>query len=276
MSDTPLTPDLLQNPDYCHLGMRIGADSLTVMIYNPLEDNSLIVRQFPIPTEGDERQKAIESIVYDNPLLLLDFAKTNVEIESANFLLIPEEVTDEAEIRKLFNIAHPETETRDLLIDNPLEGLNARAISAIRETELNFIRRTIGNVAIFSHLVPLIKYLRQQLHHGNTTKAFINVREFSADVIVLSHDRLYLANRFAYKEPSDLIYYILAATTPPGGYEVNETLVTGNRPRRDQIIKGLREFRSSVMPMIFPSEMYRAGRVSLSSPFDLIILPLCE
>lgn len=276
MSETPLTIDLLPNSAYCQLGLRIGADALTAMIYNPLEDNSLIVRQFPIPAEGDERQKAIEAVFYDNPLLLAEFAKTNVEIESANLLLIPEEVADETLIRQLFEKAHPQTEERDKLIDNVIDGFNARAVFSVAEQEVNFLRRTLGNVAIFSNLVPLIKYLRKQLHRGNTVKAFINVRESSADIIILSHDRLYLANRFAYKEPSDLIYYILAATTPPGGHEANETLVTGSRPRRDQVIKGLREFRTSVMPMIFPSEMYRAGRAALSSPFDLIILPLCE
>lgn len=277
MIDTPLTPDMLPTSQYCQLGLRVGSDSLHVMIFNPMEDNSLIVREFPIPTDAPRRLKAIEDAVYANPLLLAEFKSVKMIVETPYFSIIPDAVNDDSQIRALMKAAHPEMNDGEEVIANSIEGIGAKVVSSLAAEEVNFLRRTFSNAPLLNSIVPLVSYMRQQLHRGNTIKAYVNIRESAADVIVMSRDRLYLANRFTFRVADDLVYYVLAAVTPAdSSYEVSEILVTGKRQLRDEVLKGLRRFRGTVMPMIFPSAMYRAGRVAMTSPFDLIILPLCE
>jgi hypothetical protein len=53
-------------------------------------------------------------------------------------------------------------------------------------------------------------------------------------------------------------------------------LVCGDVALREQIMPELRRFVNYVMPVIFPSTMFRAGKEALNAPFELILLPLCE
>ena len=51
----------------------------------------------------------------------------------------------------------------------------------------------------------------------------------------------------------------------------------GNGPLREELAGKLRRFVTSVMPLVFPSEAFRTGgREAMESPFELVILPLCE
>lgn len=275
MNDTPLNKDLLADTSFCQLGLRLGADALDAMIYNPLEENSLIVRNFPIGASGESRLKDIENIIYDNPLLLNDYSKVNIIVETPDFIIVPDSISSEDTLRSLVEAAHPDLPEDAPLIVNPLDNFGAKITTALSLQESNFIGRTFYNARIANAFVPLIRYFASQLNEGGTIRTFINVRPDSADIVVLSHNRLYLANRFRYRDAADLQYYALAATDP-SLWQCDGICITGSRLLRDELIRGLRQFRQQVTPLIFPSAMYSAGRASLNAPFDLIILPLCE
>ena len=85
-----------------------------------------------------------------------------------------------------------------------------------------------------------------------------------------------MANTFDAPEASDAAYFIVAVRKMLNLPDDAETMLAGSAKLREQVSPILRQFPAQVMPVIFPSEMFRAGKESLSSPFDLIILPLCE
>ena len=51
-------------------------------------------------------------------------------------------------------------------------------------------------------------------------------------------------------------------------------LLSGDRDLREQLNQMLRAYHARVMPVIFPPEMFKAGREAMSAPFDLIVAPL--
>ena len=56
----------------------------------------------------------------------------------------------------------------------------------------------------------------------------------------------------------------------------DELFITGSTTTRETITPILRKHLSFVMPVIFPSEMFKAGKEAMKAPFDLIVIPLCE
>lgn len=276
-----LTKEILDDTTYCQLGLRLGPDSLDVMIYNPMQDNSIICESFAI-TSGNDRLKSLEEIVYDNPLLLSEYHKTNIVVETPTFCVVPSEVGDNDIAAELLYAAHPDCKDSTDLIRNHVASLGVDFLTALSNKECNFLRRTFDNAPIRLNLALLAYYYSAQLPKGNTAKIFVNLREHSADVLALSCDRLLLANRFEFREIADIAYYIIAASERVKSLSDDpqaaapEILVRGQRGERDELLSALRTFCPIVMPMIFPSAMYRAGRDALNAPFDLIILPLCE
>ena len=72
----------------------------------------------------------------------------------------------------------------------------------------------------------------------------------------------------------DAVYYILASRENLRLPDTDEIMISGDRTTRAAITPVLRRYVRYVMPAIFPSVMFRAGRASLSAPFELIVAPL--
>lgn len=279
MKDTameqPLTKDLLRDPAIVQLKMRLSREALDVMLYNPVEDNSLIYRRFALPDNDSERLKAIENVIYDNPLLLSGFSKTGILIETRKFIVIPSEANHDDNAEMLIKTAVPEIGKDTSVITNRLPSLGADIVTAVDTPTVNFLRRTFNNASISNSLWPLASFFHAKAQSGDSANTLVNMRQGSLDIITLNSNRLILANRFSWREIPDAAYYILASTKLPGQYP-DGIILSGDNRLRDLITPTLRQFHPYVMPMIFPSEMYRAGAVAMSLPFDLVITPLCE
>ncbi|MDE6316853.1 MAG: DUF3822 family protein [Muribaculaceae bacterium] len=272
---TPLTKELVNDPAYCRLDLRIGMGSMEVMIYNPLEENSLLLRRVELPGDSDGALKQIETFIYDNPLLLSDFRTITAIIESRSFLTVPTPVAESCEPLTLLRSADSDTDPRAVVIDDRLDAFDAVMLTPLPAATANFLRRTFPNIRLHNALLPFTRYCHSHLTQGNTVKAFVNMRERSLDIVVMSANTLQLLNRFEYRDINDAAFYILNCTESMPE-EISEILIGGNRDRRDELMPLLRKFRPYVMPLIFPSAMFKAGADAMKSPFDLIILPLCE
>ncbi len=274
-ASTPLTRELVKEPAYCRLDLRIGVTALDVMIYNPLEDSSLLLRHCELPADETESLRQIETFIYDNPMLLSDFKTVTAIIESRRFLTVPDGVADVCDHAALLREADSDTDQRPVVTDDRLDAFSARILSPISSATANFLRRTFPNIRLHSTLYPFTRYCHSNLTKGNTMKVFVNLRAKSLDIVVMSSRELYLLNRFEYRDINDAAFYILSCTEDISD-DREEILIGGDREQRDALMPLLRKFRPYVMPMIFPSAMFRAGADAMKSPFDLIILPLCE
>lgn len=273
---TTLTKDLVKETAYCRLDLRIGVGTFDVMIYNPLEDNSLLLRHYPLDgNDESERLKQIETFIYDNPLLLSEFKTVTAIIESRSYLTVPSVIADTCDHLALLREADPDTDSRATIVEDKLDMFDARVLTPVASPTVNFLRRTFPNIRLYNAVSPLTRYCHANLTKGNTVKTFVNIRDRSLDIIVMSSTTLHLINRFEYRDINDAAYYILNCTDDAEG-EIAEILIGGVHDKRDLLMPLLRKFRVYVMPMIFPSAMFKAGADAMKAPFDLIILPLCE
>lgn len=274
-ASTPLTRELVTEPAYCRLDLRIGLSGLDVMIYNPLEDNSLLLRHISLPADDAEKLKCIETFIYDNPLLLGDFKTTTAITESDRFMTVPSPVAEACDHLSLLREANSDIDSRAAVTEDRLEAFDASILTPLEPATANFLRRTFPNIRLHNALYTFTRYCHSNLTKGNTVKVFINLRDKSLDIAVMSSNTLYLLNRFGYRDINDAVFYILNCTEDISD-EISEILIAGDPRQRDILMPMLRKFRPYVMPMIFPSAMFRAGADAMKSPFDLIILPLCE
>lgn len=267
--------DLIKEPRLWRLALRLDSRALHVMLYNVVEDNSLIYRSIPLDSAAPSMLRALEDAVYDNPALLSDFSRIDCVIETPNMLIVPTDL-DTADLRyKMMAEAHPDFSGE--VLSCPLQGLGMTILMGIENELLGFLRRTFNNPRIHHHLAPLCRYFHSKSRMGNTGKMYANFHDSHIDLIAFGKDSLTLANTFEYREPIDAVYYIMAcrrqlALDPSS----DELFLAGDSSAREAVTPTLREYLAYVMPVIFPSAMFRAGHDALRAPFDLIILPLCE
>ena len=88
-----LDKDLIPNPADWRLIMRIDRDVLHVMAFSPREYDSLIYRALPLDRSATSRLKAIEDVVYDNPMLLNDFGRVDCLVSTPRYIITPDDDT---------------------------------------------------------------------------------------------------------------------------------------------------------------------------------------
>ena len=270
-----LNKDIINDPQLWRLALRIDSDCIDIMLISTIEDNSLIYRHIPFDKSAPSQLKAIEDIIYENPLLLSDFSRIDCIIATECFSLIPSEFKNKENQEKLFLHTYPKFDGE--IITNEMLETGATILMGLETDFVSFLRRTFNNPHLYHHLTTMCRYFRHKSRMGNGNKLYAHLRNGQIDIIAYGNDNLKLANSFRFRDNMDAIYYILSCrkllNLEASG---DELLLAGNASIREAITPILREYIPYVMPVIFPSEMFRAGKDAMLVPFELIILPLCE
>ena len=275
MPDGRLDKDLITDTARYDMLVRVGDVYVDVVIYSVLADNTLLYRSFPLPlTSAQSPVRALEEVVYDNPLMLADFRKVYILLDTPDYCMIPSGL-DDTQSARIFTALHPayagtvrtaSTSTR-----------NASVVFGIPDDLSGFIRRTFIGAVVMPHILPLVRYFASKPGRGNSRRMICNLRPGAMDIIVIDGNRLVQANTIRFRNPADAVYYILAARSAHGlDPHADELSLAGDQRLRDELIPMLRTYLARVMPVIFPPQMFRAGKDSMLAPFDLIVTPLCE
>lgn len=258
-----------------NLLLRLSPRALDAVVYSIIEDNSLTYCHFELDTASTPWITAIQNVVYDHPALLSDFRKVYCAVETRSYVVVPSACEAEESRRLLFDAAFPSSQL-EMKVD-PTGTTNAIVLNGISPELRGFINRTFQRATIISHIAALCLYAAHSGSHGSNMKMTVNLRKESIDVVVTDGRKLIMANTFAYTHPDDAVYYILATRKRLGlDDRSDELLLVGNQNVRETLTPTLRNFVARVMPVIFPPQMFKAGKQAMSAPFDLITLPICE
>lgn len=273
MTDVRLDKDQIADPSIYSLLIRIGVDRIDVVVYSVMSDNSLIYRSYPISTAGS-RSKSFEDVVYDNPLILCDFRKISILLDTKDYAVIPYGLT-ESESHDIFHALHPSYTGTVSLSDTRTR--NASVVYGMENDMYGFLQRTFPSVSVAPHIVPLVRYFASKPGRGNSRRMICNFRPGHMDVVILDGNLLVMANTLSFRTVMDAAYFILAIRSYNHlDAHADELLLSGDQGIREEITPVLRTYVERVMPVIFPPQMFRAGKEAMKAPFDLIVTPLCE
>lgn len=270
-----LLNDRIENSEMWNLLLRLSRESLHVVMYSIVEDNSLVYRRFDLDTTADSWIGAIQNVIYDNPALLSDFRRVYCVVETREYVVVPSQCESDEARNLLFSTAFPSSR-QEMAVDDT--GTLTGTVLVGVESELRgFINRTFQRVTIVSHIASLCRYFALNTNNGNKVKMIANLRRDTMDVVVTDGRRLLLANTFAFSNVDDAAYYLIASRRRLGLDDRNDDLLlSGDTDVREALLPILRNFVARVMPVIFPPQMFKARKDAMNAPFDLIIQPICE
>lgn len=268
-----LTKDLVASPEHWRLAIRVGEQAVDVAINTPLEDHALIYRHFDLP-QGIDPLAAFEDLIYDNPLLLADFGKVDVLIDTPRFTLVPSEIKSDELRADIMQAIWPDPALTVLAEELPM---GETLLMAVPAGLASFVRRTFLDGRISHPVGALAKYFALRSSQGNASKLYCRLRPDAVDMVGIAQGKLAVATTAEAPTPEDMAYFILATAQTAGlDLEADELCLYGSAELREQVAPLLRSMTRYVMPVIFPSEIFKAGSDALRAPFELMILPLCE
>lgn len=269
-----ITSDIkIDSPHLWTLSMFIDDKHISFMLHNDMIANSLICRSIKLErwkTDG-EYLEAIENAIYDNSLLLSDFKRVNVSVDSRQFIFLPPCYGSDVDVRHAFEVAFPDA-TGDFAMTR---GQNCRVDVAFMLPcgVYQFLRRTFSNTLVRLHIEVLCSYFRGNTNISNVSKEVVFIRDGRIDVCAFSRGKLQMANTFAFRSNDDAVFYTLAVWNMLG-FDVHsdEIQIAGDKDVRIDIMSRLREYVTYVVPVMMPPVAMKIASDVAKAPFNLIIL----
>lgn len=270
-----ITNDIkIQSPEHWNLILRIGETSVKFILYNDEEENSLICRELPIDTNSGNYLKALENCIYDNSVLIQDFKKIAVSVDSSHFVILPNELNDDEMIQDILEYMYVE-DGGDYNVNELIENKSSIAC-LIPPGVIAFLQRTFNMPMIIHHLTPLCAYSVERCQKIGISRMFVHLYDNRMDVCVCCKDELLMANTFYYREIDEAAFYMLNVWQNWGLDVMNDELqLSGEKSVRDRLTPQLRKYINYVMPIIFPASAMKIGQDAIKAPFDLILLSQC-
>lgn len=267
-----LGKDLIDSPRMWQLVLEARASALSVMAFSPYEDHALIYKDIALDMSASSPLRALEDAVYDNPMLLLDFESIRVFYDTERMAAIPVLAADSASacLQRMFS----PSETRCEVIVSIVDGMDAAVAFEISSDILGFLRRTFHNASIGHPLASVAAYFGAKHTSRPYGKTLVNITGNRLDVVTLGNGTPLMLNSFRFVAPMDAVYYILASRNSLQLRDTDEIMIAGDREMRSAVAPVLRRYVRYVMPAIFPSAMLRAGKDSLSAPFEMVVAPM--
>lgn len=267
MTDSPLTKELIADPTLWRLILRIDRRRLSALLIGPESaERSVLFHQEELP---DETVKSLENAVYDNPLLLGDFAATDVIFSTAELFLAPSgsaELIEPMADAMLPDVGAP----RKILADDFGAGIAAYAVEA---DVVNFVSRTFACARFHHSLAISALYLAHRNSSASDSAHFYALCDGEAETSMVGFDAVGHLNYLNCCRPAvaaDSAYYILAAgAAAPGPVSV------GGAPElRNAVCDALRCARpeAKVLPLTLPEDLLHLRRLAPGATFDMLFI----
>lgn len=261
---------MVDNPALWRLSMMIGEGGIDVLCRRELGEPETLTGRLTFDASAESSPRAVEDLVYANPLLLQPFRKVDI-VMSGGFTLTVPFGTDTSDVDALFPSDDP-----TVTLSAPIDARNEILFRVERGVN-NFLRRTFDSVRPVHALSVLGQYFETRSRLGNSAKMFVDIEDEIMNVLVFNHLGLAMASNFKYRNINDATYYALASANTAGlDFTNDEIKIAGNSDKRAEIMPILRQFARNVMPAIFPSVAAVGDSAAMSAPFPLVIMPLCE
>lgn len=262
----------IEQPQIRRLVLELSEQTLDAVIFSEYENHSLIYERIELDPTADTYLKAVENAVYDNPALIADYKNVTVLYRTPRAAAIPveAEALSEALLHRLFP---PLPDTPGTVLTADIASMKAAIAFEVPDDVLGFLRRTFPNVRVIHPLMPQAEWFGAKYTDTQRGKTFVNLQPDRLDIIIIGRQNPLIINTLKIASAMDAFYYIMAARKVSAMRADDEIFVGGNRAMRVAVSELLRDYVSFVMPAIFPTVMFRAGRASLDAPFEMILTP---
>lgn len=262
MTATALTKDLIADTALWRLIVRIDPRRLRAMLIGPDSVERSVL--FHSEELTDASVKALENAVYDNPLLLSDFAAIDVIFSTPEIVICPAGASELRE--RMVNAMLPDYDTPRRIEG---EAFGPAEVAYAADADIyNFAARTFA-AARFHHSLAIDA---RWLTYRNGLSAHVYALcEEPGEMNLVEFDsagQIFILSRPQVHSAADCAYYILASELPA------PVSVGGESELRNETCGILRRMRpdATILPLTLPEDLLRLRQLAPQASFDMLFL----
>ena len=193
-----------KNKDDYTLTIQYYLDGLSFVVFDNVEQKFVSLKHYHYSTKDVDIQNIIAELQEKESWKLEEFRNVNIVIDNNSNTLIPKVFFKEEQKETYLSMLN--INNKAYILTDEIPECEAVNIFSYKD-KLDFLN---NNVKIYHSSTVLIKKLiREFSDRNNETRAFINVKNNSYELIILNNDKLIFHNYFNFKTKEDFIYFIL-------------------------------------------------------------------
>lgn len=268
MNRTALTRELIADPTLWRLILRVDPAGLRALLIGPESVERSVLSHSETLT--DASVKALENAVYDNPLLLSDFAGVDIIFSTPGLFLAPRGTETLRE--EMADAMLPDSDGPRTILSEPVAATDAEVCFAADSGRLNFLTRTFATAAFHHSLAVDASYLAHRNAAGADAAHLYALCEGPGEMAVIAFGpsgRPVYLNRPQPAGAPDAAYYILAP-----GLRGTPMSVGGEPELRNAVCALLRRVdpTARVLPLTLDEDLLHLRRLAPDATFDMIFL----
>jgi hypothetical protein len=149
-------------------------------------------------------QEDLSNLLSNDMYITKKFHSKSIALSNYPNTLVPEELYNEKDNKKIFELNHEKAEV--ILIDN-LNNYQIKNIFSIPETLNQTINNLIPNINIKSQTTILIDYILSKNY--NAEKLTLYIKDNYVNILIANNNQLIFQNKFQFSTKEDLLFYSL-------------------------------------------------------------------
>jgi len=194
----------------CHLSVQADLHGFSFCIFDHQQKKHVVFRKYFLQTQRlmDNFVRQLEDLLKTDDLLMLPYSSSVFLFLSQKSTLIPDNYFDQHMLKSYLEFNH-ELDVLDEIHYNYLPSVDAYNVFALHTYIASAIGHHFKGVRFFHQAMPFIEKVSDYSDNRQKQIMAVNINHHFFDVAVCSSGRLKLYNTFQYKEPTDLVYFIL-------------------------------------------------------------------
>jgi hypothetical protein len=193
-----------KNTDNYIMTIQHSLDGLSFVVFDTAENKFIALKHYHTTEKNISLETLLLELQEKESLNFDEFKNVNILIDNNNNTFVPKDYFQEEtkeDYLSLLNIKHSNNISTDDIAEHNIVNVYSY------DDKLNFLN---NNIKVYHSSSILIKKLLKEFSGRNPeTRAFVNVKNNSYELIIINNDKLVFHNYFNFNTKEDFLYFIL-------------------------------------------------------------------
>ncbi|HEX7493682.1 MAG TPA: DUF3822 family protein [Bacteroidales bacterium] len=201
------TLDINSTENYV-LSVQISPDGLTFCILDSVRNKYILIRSFVAEDNKYFNTEKITELISKDDFLIRHYKKVNFVIPSRKFTLVPAPLYDPGKKDEYFTFNHTLEEGNIVMVNKVIDP-DAFIVFSVPKPIIEILNNFYPGIYPCHHIKLLLDHTSSSRKSVNGNYIHIHVERDFFNLIVFNDNLLEFCNSFAYRNISDMLYYVL-------------------------------------------------------------------
>jgi Protein of unknown function (DUF3822) len=203
------TLDINSTENY-ELSIQVSPDGLSFCLLDSVRNKFVLIRSFGAEENKYYNADKISELLRNDDFLTKQYKKINCVMPSSKFTLVPAPLYDPGKKVEYFTFNH-NLEEENIVLSDKTNDPDAFIMYSVSKSVSEVINSFYPGVYPHHHMKLLLDHASSTRKSVNENYIHVHVERDFFNLIVFNNNVLKFCNSFAYRNISDILYYVLNA-----------------------------------------------------------------